>query len=380
MAPPNVQNSAPCVPGGATPLPLQRPSQNDGEYTTTPLDKSYCWTPQKAKDTIEPRMQQRGPASTDLWNTIYTVMREGYLPVPIYTTLVNQVMGENCSVWDTQYNNPHQYRNLLAPDTRSLLQINAYATQPLPFFPHNPSEDDSNKRLEFHAAELAMLRSIVSSTKNLNNADIVEEVTWHEKIYRPLLDLAVAAVPGVEVKNGTTSPDIAVHSTRPGPSRHKNSCLALPATGYVLNLSSAAPDHMRSGVFIRCPPDEKTLSSELAQCAMFYYTWANRVCNYKNAANQRSGLEKVSPPILPIVQVNGAEWGLYFADSASDLFGPIIIGSTYDLEDAYRLLGILKTLATWMATHFQGWVQSCLGEGPRNDQCHCKRKRKSGDG
>ncbi|KAJ3570241.1 hypothetical protein NPX13_g5796 [Xylaria arbuscula] len=334
MAPPNVQNSAPCVPGCATPLPLQRPPQNDGEYTTTPLDKSYCWTPQKAKETIELRMQQRGPASTDLWNTIYTVMREGYLPVPIYTTLVNQVMGENCPVWDTQYNNPHQYRNLLAPDTRSLLQINAYATQPLPFFPHNPSEDDSNKRLEFHAAELAILRSIVSSTKNLNNADIVEEVTWHEKIYRLLLDLAVAAVPGVEVKNGTTSPDFAVHSTRPGPSRHKNSCLALPATGYVLNLSSA---------------------------------------------NQRSGLEKVSPPILPIVRVNGAEWGLYFADSASDLFGPIIIGSTYDLEDAYRLLGILKTLATWMATHFQGWVQSCLGEGPRNDQCHCKRKRKSGD-
>ncbi|KAI0811442.1 hypothetical protein GGR55DRAFT_643131 [Xylaria sp. FL0064] len=49
-------------------------------------------------------------------------------------------------------------------------------------------------------------------------------------------------------------------------------------------------------------------------------------------------------------------------DSHYEVCGPINIASTDNLNDAYRLLGVLRILANWMATDFYDWVDHCLKE------------------
>jgi hypothetical protein len=63
--------------------------------------------------------------------------------------------------------------------------------------------------------------------------------------------------------------------------------------------------------------------------------------------------------------VDRSVWELYFAcdnELKCDVYGPMEIGNTNTLKDAYRLLACLRDLVQWMDTEFRVWVELCLEE------------------
>ncbi len=68
-------------------------------------------------------------------------------------------------------------------------------------------------------------------------------------------------------------------------------------------------------------------------------------------------------PFLPVLLVVCENWELYFAfdrDGEFEVCGPLEIGSTVTVDGSYRLLEVLRLLASWVAGDFCGWVERCI--------------------
>ena len=70
---------------------------------------------------------------------------------------------------------------------------------------------------------------------------------------------------------------------------------------------------------------------------------------------------------LPLVQVRGHDWHVWFARDAAktlDLHGPFLIGSTSTLFDTFKLVRSLRALGEWAAGPFKEWFETAISAMP----------------
>ncbi|KAI1125267.1 hypothetical protein F5Y10DRAFT_284426 [Nemania abortiva] len=316
------------------------------------------------------RMRQHGPASGDLFKKINTIRRKGYLPIELRDILDTELELEDD---DTPY------AKRLPPPYEFL-----------PVFLH----------LQSLLSELDTLRKIVDTTQEYNELARAE-ASWNEQIHGRMLELAVLHEPGVGVENITRAniakeylPPLSDHQKFSPPTsklidyamvlqplvtpsdgggkEDDNDNKRLPLSRIVkflnalaypsFNQSSYSPlRYMPSGVFIETEINSQKSSGALAQLSVWLSSWYSRVSEFP-CSNES---ERHASPVLPIIEVASSTWQLRFAfetDSHYEVCGPINIASTDNLNDAYRLLGVLRILANWMATDFYDWVDHCLEE------------------
>ncbi|GAP93157.2 putative methyltransferase type 11 [Rosellinia necatrix] len=80
----------------------------------------------------------------------------------------------------------------------------------------------------------------------------------------------------------------------------------------------------------------------------------------ESGQQQYEGDQKRIPTSL-VVKVINQEWRLYFATDSGDcinVYGPMNIGGTSDLMDAYVLLAVLEAIKDWVETTFREGVES----------------------
>jgi hypothetical protein len=71
---------------------------------------------------------------------------------------------------------------------------------------------------------------------------------------------------------------------------------------------------------------------------------------------------------IPFLVANAERWELYFAcqkevkGGGADLCGPIDIGDTTTVQDAYMVLAVLRVLVHWTDTTFRAWARGKLDE------------------
>jgi hypothetical protein len=63
---------------------------------------------------------------------------------------------------------------------------------------------------------------------------------------------------------------------------------------------------------------------------------------------------------LPLVQVRGHDWHVWFARDTPDatgLYDPFLIGLATTLIDAFKLVGSLRALGEWAGVPFRQWFE-----------------------
>ncbi|KAJ2980982.1 hypothetical protein NUW58_g6801 [Xylaria curta] len=294
------------------------------------------------------------------------------------------------------------------PDTKSQLDCAKFLTGTifkslLPSSQRDKSKTDDFLpdflHLQSLLSELDTLREIVDTTNEYNELTRAE-ASWNEQVHGRMLELAVLHAPGVGVENITGAhiaeeflPPLSVHhkfsslSSKPidyamvlqpltmpytesGKENNNNKRLPLSRVVKFLdtlaypsfNQSSYAPlRYMPSGVFIGTGSNNQNSSEAIAQLGIWLSSWYSRVSEFPRSDES----ERLTSPVLPILQATPASWSLRFAfdmDSYYEICGSINIASTNTLIDAYRLLGVLRILADWMGTDFYDWVDRCLNE------------------
>ncbi|KAI0406669.1 hypothetical protein F4802DRAFT_557049 [Xylaria palmicola] len=365
------------------------------------LDKPVYVNINISKPELQSKMQQHG--SGDLLKKIHTILRKGYLPIELRDILDAELIIDDDD--DTLY-----AKRPPSPitDTRSWLDSAKLLISTTFKSLLSSSQSDKSKTREFlptflHLqsliSELDTLRRIVSTTKEYTKV-IRAEASWNEQVHGRMLELAVLHIPGVGVENITRAniakeflPPMSDHqkfsspgsklidyamvlqpldSPSAGSDRNSdsNKRLALSRIRSFLdmlvypsfNQSSYAPlCDMPSGIFIETKINSQKSSEAIAQLGIWLSSWYSRVSEFPRSDESK----RLASPVLPILQVASASWDLWFAfdmDSYYEICGPINIASTDELIDAYRLLGVLRILANWMATDFYDWVDRCLKE------------------
>lgn len=221
--------------------------------------------------------------------------------------------------------------------------------------------------------EYNTLRKIVSTTKDFI-AMPRSEASWNSSIHSRVLELALQDFTSV-VAEDVTRANIAKSFIPPA---RQN--LELPIAGskmidYVLALRSNRDivdfvgdlEHKTfnqtsypplctapTGVFIETKVDTRRCAEGQSQLGMWLASWLERISSFP---------AKVPVPCLPLLLVVADDWQLWFAidqEDRVDVFGPVNLGKTSNLQSAYRVLGALRVLGAWMETEFQEWVRQIL--------------------
>ena len=365
------------------PLRLQHGFWNGCQYCMAPMDAAARWTPQAAVNAVRDRMRQERLGASRLWDTIELILRESYLPREIYSALVMEEANGQLKI-----EHPSGAYRVYGRDTAPFL---FYVSPSLP-----SAIRDNDTRLRYHTWELQRLRNVVSQTYHFTTTGITDEKTWHTEVYRPMLLLVVEDIRSVVIEDITMPRD--PQSSQPGhenppstgphsidyamvlqppvpPARAVNGethningkGIARP-TPHASKSKSTAPAplrEMRAGVFIKCTTDKDAFSSETADLVRWLFRWYQKACDIGTPESTSNLSQRISPPLVPIIHVRNAAWDLYFAFPSQEIYGPIEIGSTGSVLDAYRLLGVLKALTIWTSTEYSRWARICLRHGAR---------------
>ncbi|KAI0478309.1 hypothetical protein F4859DRAFT_479332 [Xylaria cf. heliscus] len=366
------------------------------------LDKPVYSYGDISTENLMRKLQQHGPASVDLLIKIKAALRIGYLPIEL-----REILDTEMCLGEHEYALYAKRPPLPVPNISMLRDANFLISTTLksllPSSQRNNSKTDEFLpdflHLQSLISELDMLRKIVSTTKDYGDR-IRAEASWNEQVHGRMLELAVLHAPGVGVENITRAniakeflPPISDHNRFSAPSSKlidyamvlqpldllraeiaenisDNKRLSLSRmVSFVdkldypsFNQSSYAPlRSMPSGIFIETKINSQKSSEATAQLGIWLASWHNRVSKFPRS-DKHKGLPS---PVLPVLKVDSSSWRLGFAfdmDSHYEVCGGINIGSTDDLDDAYRLLSVLRVLTNWMATDFYDWVDSCLKE------------------
>ncbi|KAI0965885.1 hypothetical protein F4678DRAFT_476297 [Xylaria arbuscula] len=330
------------------------------------------------------RLDDGGSAS--LLKSIKGVLRKGYLPLELRNILDPELGLDGDDGDDILY-----AKTPSAPISEAQLRQASFLARTMPDLSSGPAQQVESRlsslvHLQSLLSELEALETIVATTKDYSTVPRAEP-SWNESIHSRMLTLAVSHTPSVGIENVTRAniakdflpPTSARHVSLPAGSKlidyamvlqpsltlgsgngdkdHEgNNKLSLERVIYFVdkldyssfNQSSYSPlCHMPSGIFIE------------TKLGMWLASWYGRVSEFPNL----TGHDKLLPPILPILLIEAGSWELYFAFDAGshyDVCGRVSIGSTGSLDDAYRLLAVLRILAKWMETDFLTWVEGCL--------------------
>lgn len=110
-----------------------------------------------------------------------------------------------------------------------------------------------------------------------------------------------------------------------------------------------------AGVFIETKVDTKRYAEAQAQLGIWVSSWFARVTAFSPSSE--------ALPAVPLILAVDESWELWFAvHSAVDtrVYGPLKIGGTGSLAEAYALLSVLRLLVGWVEGPFRDWVIKCL--------------------
>ncbi|KAI1331785.1 hypothetical protein F5Y16DRAFT_422217 [Xylariaceae sp. FL0255] len=209
------------------------------------------------------------------------------------------------------------------------------------------------------------------------------KTVWAEKYYSPMLELMAQGTPNAEIENVSDSSvnpkwiptckvegcevkidyALLLFTTRVSTKRTSYfvSGLELPTLGIS---ESPVQRILPMGIFVKVKSDGQTIEDAKNQLASWTASWFNRV-----AALPSRSPSSTPPklPFMPILLVDGVSWDLYFAfneSSAYDICGPLTIGDTRTLTNAYSLLAVLRDIANWFSIDFATWAKACVEEVP----------------
>ncbi|KAI0426627.1 hypothetical protein F5Y09DRAFT_58062 [Xylaria sp. FL1042] len=348
--------------------------------------------------------------SAGLLKSINSVLRKGYLPMELRDTLDlelglddgDDILYAKTPSLPISESQLRRAKFLAGTMSRSL----SASPQQAGGSPDLNKSLSSFNHLQSLLSELEVLGTIVATTQDYSTVPRAE-ASWNERIHGRMLDLAVSHTPSVGVENVTRA-NIAKDFLPPTSARH----MSLPAGSKLIdyamvvkpsptfgdeesdennddgskklslerivyfvdmldypsfNQSSYSPlCSMPSGIFIETKVNTQKSTEAKAQLGMWLASWYGRVSEFPNIRdhdNNNNNNNVLPPPVLPILLVEAGSWELYFAFDAGshyDVCGRVSIGSTHSLDEAYRLLAVLRILAKWMETDFLAWVEECL--------------------
>lgn len=233
--------------------------------------------------------------------------------------------------------------------------------------------------LEALYSELRTLRQVVRATNDFTSQSR-SAAAWNTHIHNQMLQLAVQNMPSVVAEDAAHA---RIASESPPPTRRT----LLPPLGseklddYVLVLRLGPGETLQrdqvdfvsgletrtfnqpmdaslctapAGVFITINVEGRRHGEGQAQLGLWITTWLGRVSDRNKSNKQRMPI-----PCLPVMLVVGDDWQLWFVidkPTHTDVCGPVHVGKTSGLDDAYRLLATLRLLAGWMEGGFREWV------------------------
>ena len=326
--------------------------------------------------------------SAGLLKSIKGVLRKGYLPLELRDILDPELGLDYNDGDDILYTETPS-----APISEAQVRRARFLARAMPELLSGPQQGEGSLSSLVHLqsllSELEALETIVATTKDYSTVPRAEP-SWNENVHSRMLKLAVSQTPNVGVENVTRAniakdflpPTSARHVSLPAGSKlidyamvlkpsptlgdedHKSrKKLSLERVVYFVdmleypsfNQSSYSPlCHMPSGMFIETKVNTQKSTEAKAQLGMWLASWYGRVSEFPGASVL---------PVLPILLVEAGSWELHFAFDAGshyDVCGRVSIGSTESLDEAYRLLAVLRILAKWMETDFLMWVEGCL--------------------
>ncbi|KAI0099906.1 hypothetical protein GGR51DRAFT_534060 [Nemania sp. FL0031] len=211
---------------------------------------------------------------------------------------------------------------------------------------------------------------------------------WNEKIHVPMLGLAVIQKSNVTVENVSKASIIQKFLLSSTPAR--NAQLNKGTIGYVLALRPepgfreallhfiSPLDHKTfnqtkyvllrtwpAGIFIKINEPGQSVEVAKIQLGIWVASWFNRVATIPREFTPPNVLSRSTLPFVPVLLVDRGKWDMFFAfndQQRYDIRGPVHIGDTWSLRNAYRLLAALRHIVQWMVTDFRAWVEVCLDE------------------
>ncbi|KAF4946654.1 hypothetical protein FSARC_14144 [Fusarium sarcochroum] len=246
------------------------------------------------------------------------------------------------------------------------------------YFDH-PEEEDM-----LHIRELAAVREIIAAAEFCQESE-AHETGWNVDIHAPLLKLALASFPSlsrqiithakiskafVPVMQPESYYDITrskmvdwAITVQPPPStarRVAKAILSRPINERTINQTAYGPVRNNPiAISIETKIGKGTLDEARSQLGLWVAAWHQRM--HLLAPNQKGRIIT-----LPLMLVIENEWKLLFAYDRGDeihIVEQIPIGSTGELKEVYRIIAVLRTLASWMETEFMDWLDRWLG-GP----------------
>ncbi|CAJ2508460.1 Uu.00g134860.m01.CDS01 [Anthostomella pinea] len=216
------------------------------------------------------------------------------------------------------------------------------------------------------------------------------EASWNSQVHTPLLKLALWRVPTVRYFNITSAAPCFEFLPR---LERGGDLLQSKFVDYSMNLDLDVGE-MMTDIMRRQPPACRTLaptmyapvrsrpqavaietkvanaaSDPLVQLTIWAAASFERLRQLQAPAQTGGGngdndaLEVESIITLPLIQVRGHDWHLWFARDSPhniDLHGPLLIGSTATLLGTFKLVRSLRALAWWVATRFRPWFESVI--------------------
>ncbi len=334
------------------------------------LDKPVTWMtpdPRTLRDTVKATgSAQALRLFDDIWRVI---QGEGYLPRELKGILKEELM-----VNDSRF----------MADDRVVVTSQKERDDALRLFPSLGADADRMLSLLTLNSELNTVRDIVATTIRFINMSR-SEATWNDHIHGPILRLAVSSTPHVGAENITQA---AIAKAFIPAARGELETLGGKMIDYALLLrpekdlavrianfvdgfdgprtfnqsTHGALCYEPTGVLVETKVDIRRRAEGKAQLGIWLAAWYGRVAKFAPLPSGDSGTP-TNLPFLPVLLVVCENWELYFAfdrEGEFEVCGPLEIGSTVTVDGSYRLLEVLRLLASWVAGDFRGWVERCI--------------------
>ena len=368
------------------------------------LKKPVRWVSVGADELTDRIAQTKNEAAISLWRKIrrFALSGKGYLPEQLRDPLQSKLGLEDDDADKFSERDPVLLHPKDLEEAKSRLRR---------LFGRTAPDTELNRIaqvLEPLEWELDRLKTIVSTT-NAFKTTPRPEASWNAEVHEPLLNLAVQHQPGVLFENvtraniakpfvpqataeipmslGSKMIDFAVvlgdddrqslfggdgSSDRGMNGVHIiDDDLAQRIREFVaaldpptFNQTTFAPlRHSPAGIFIETKADSSNGWAEgKAQLGFWLAAWFKRVATFPR--REDSLLPTSGPPFLPVILVVGEKWELHVAFDEGRhfaIYGALDAGGTGDLQAAYRLLAVLRTLVKdWVATEFRTWVKALV--------------------
>ncbi|KAI0412938.1 hypothetical protein F5X98DRAFT_379284 [Xylaria grammica] len=246
-------------------------------------------------------------------------------------------------------------------------------------------DPDTPPNLEALEREIDVVQDI-SARANTLAGEGHSEPSWNSEVHSPILRLALEGLDQVRHFNITTAtlcPSLVPIAERSGealqsklvdyalhlvPARHT------PLADAIDHFVAAQAPGMRTVAPtmydpVRRRPQAVAIETKVVNSAsdplVQLTVWAQATfARFRQLIESSHGGERTMPVLtLPLIEVRGHEWHLWFSQDAAqtfELYGPLMVGSTETVLNTFKLVRSLRVLGEWVNTDFKSWIESAF--------------------